>query len=144
MFKVLFMIMAAAAIWFCTLAGLSLYTYHKLDRQTEAHVTQWKLIEYSASKVAIQAFYNFLVNDETREGQIIFSKPYYLNKAAAEKALIHKSLQKWTVWYNHQNPSFSSLEKSFPLKKCFNALLVLSLLGYLYILRQKALISHSG
>jgi hypothetical protein len=132
-------LLGIAAGWFCCVAGIALYSYIQLDRYAPAQVTKWKLIEYSPSKVAISASYTFSVEGNPWEGQIVFSKPYYLNRLSAQKALEEKSLESWGSWYSHHNPQKSSLEKTLPYKKCFNALIVLGLLGYFWILKTRNL-----
>ncbi len=137
MFKALFIIVGIAAGWFCCTASMALYSFMKLDRYAPAQVNTWKVIDYSPSKVALEAFYSFSVEGKEWNGQMIFSKPYYLNRPSAEQALKQKSQEVWGAWYNHKNPNTSSLEKIFPYKKCFNALIVVGLLGYFWILKYR-------
>ncbi len=137
MFKVLFIIIGLLAGWFACVAGLALYSYGQLDRQAPCQVTRWQLIEYSPSKVAIEAFYTFSVEGKEWEGQMIFSKPYYFNLPSAQEALSQKERSSWNVWYNHRNPKKSSLERDFPYKHCFNALIVIGLAGYFWIVKEK-------
>ena len=141
MFKALFIIVGLAALWFCSIAGGGLYSYARLDRQAPAKITHWELIEYSPSKVALEASYTFLVEGQEWQGQSIFSKPYYLNLPSAKSALEQKSHESWSVWYNHRNPKTSSLERLFPYKNCFNALITLGVLGYFWILKTRHSIS---
>ena len=137
MFKALFIIIGLSAIWFCSVAGGALYSYIRLDRQAPAKVTSWKLIEYSPSKVALEASYTFFAEEKEQKGQVIFSKPYYLNLPSAQKAIEQKSHESWKAWYSHRNPEKSSLERFFPYKKCFNALIILGIMGYFWILKSR-------
>ncbi|MFS8564361.1 MAG: hypothetical protein LVR00_08705 [Rhabdochlamydiaceae bacterium] len=90
------------------------------------------------SKLAIEAFNTFSLEGKEWNGQMIFSKPYYLNRPSAEQGVAQKKQHSWVVWYSHKNPAISSLEKSFPSKKCFNALIILGLLGYFWILKYRS------
>lgn len=137
MIKILFIALGLVAAWFVGVAGVALYCYGQLDQYGPCQIKKWQLIEYSPSKVALEAFYTFSAKGKEWQGQMIFSKPYYLNLPSAQVALKEKEKRVWGVWYNHKNPSVSSLEKNFPYKHCFNALIVLGLAGYFWILKDK-------
>lgn len=137
MFKALFIIIGIIAGWFSCIAAIALISFIQLDRHVPGQVTAWRVVEYSPSQVALEAFYTFSIEGKLWERQMIFSKPYYLNLPSAEKALKEKKQESWDVWYNHRDPKKSSLEKIFPYKKCFNALVVIALLGYFWILKQR-------
>jgi hypothetical protein len=97
---------------------------------------KWVVKEISSSEFALKSSYRFKAGEKEWSGKTIFKQPYHLNRDAAEKAVLEKKMQPQSVWYCRSNPRVNSLEKTFPYKKIFHALISLGVLGYFFVLHR--------
>jgi hypothetical protein len=130
----LFIFLAMPTLWFCAKAGYELICYARLSSHTKARVVSWEVEELSLSKLYLKCSYTFEVNGTLHEGKTRFMQPEFLNRPSAEQALTTFSSYSWSAWYAPKNPSFSSLQKLFPYKNSFSALISLGVLLYFYFL----------
>jgi len=137
-FKIVFGAAVAIALWFSGEAVHDLWVFWRLDRGASAVVYKWSVQEISSSEFALKASYRFMAKGREWAGKTIFEKPYYFNRPSAEKALQTKSQEHRIVWYSLSNPKHNSLERNFPYKKCFHALISLGVLIYFIFLQRYA------
>ncbi len=71
----------------------------------------------------------------TYQGKTTFSKPYHLNRLSAEKQIKIYTTRQWPVWYQESHPEQSTIERTFPFKKCLYSLMVLGVFLYFVYLR---------
>lgn len=116
-------------------ASIDIWKYLRLEERVQVSIDKWKVIEKSSSKFAISASYSFDYQRKSRHGKTTFSKPYHLNRPSAEKQVNILNQKAWTVWVHPGHPEHSSLERVFPLKKCFYSLMALGIYLYFIYLR---------
>lgn len=131
-----FLLSSAISLWFCVQASLLLVPYWRLSEEAHGYVDNFSIQELSPEKYAVKAFYHYQVGDLTYQGETTFKAPIFLNREAAEQHIQkHWHENKWGVWYSPQKPSYSSLQKLFPFKALFNAVLSVGVLFYFVWLR---------
>lgn len=109
--------------------GLDLWAYARLTARTEVSIDQWKVIKKSSS-FPLQATYHFGFQGKTYQCKTVLPPPYHLNRLSAEKAIKNLEKFRWMAWFDPRNPSISSLQKEFPLKKTIYALIALGITCY--------------
>jgi hypothetical protein len=129
---ILLLVSAFVGLWWTGGALFDLWSYWRLDQVAWAQNASWSVIEYSPSSFALQANYQFAIQDRQWDGKTIFKTPY-LNGGSAEKALQLQEQGPLQIWYNGRNPQISSAEKEFPFKKCFYALITLGVGMYFFL-----------
>jgi hypothetical protein len=138
-FKINMLLLGGLALYFIATALVPLYGYYKLQITAPATLHDWRVIQKSSSAFAIEAVYTFEAQGKPFSHQTIFSKPYYLNQLSAERQIKIFSTQPWSVWYDAHNPTYSSLEKVFPMKKIIYALISVGVFGYFLYVRYTVL-----
>ncbi len=143
LWRILLFSLAALALWRSVDAGLCLWKYNRLGREVSAEVEGWEAVPKGA-KYALEASYSYTCRGKDFIGTTLFSKPYYLNKGAAERAIQRMSGMEWVAWVDSNKPGYSSLERSYPLKKLVYASCVLGIfLYFLYMKFHLELLSRS-
>lgn len=134
--RAFFVLSSAVSLWFCVQASLLLVPYWRLSDEVKGYVDNFSIQEINSEKYAVRAFYHYEVAGQTYEGKTIFEAPIFLNREAAEQHIQkHWYEKKWDVWVCPQQPSYSSLQKLFPFKALFNAVLSIGVLFYFVWLR---------
>src|SRR5690242_3368579 len=80
--------------------------------RAEARISRWEIKEMKG-KFPIKGYYSFEAKGTVWQGATQLGEPWHLNEASAVAALQEKAKQSWAVWFNPNNPSKSSLEKTF-------------------------------
>ena len=127
---VLLIVAGGVALWFLSTATYAYWKYARAGKKTQAHIENWGVEKIGSSKFAIAASYVFEVQGEKFEGKTVFKEPYYLNHLSAEDDLKKWASQHWEVWYDPSSPAFSTLQKLFPYKYIWHALLTLGVFVY--------------
>lgn len=134
-FKIVFGTAVAITLWCSLEAASDLWLFWRLDHKAPVEIHKWSIQEISSSEFALKASYRFMAKDREWNGKTVFEKPYHFNRPSAEKALQKKREQHFVAWYSSSNPKHSSLEKHFPYKQCFHALVSLGVSVYLFFLQ---------
>ncbi|MBS0620360.1 MAG: hypothetical protein JSS61_02750 [Verrucomicrobia bacterium] len=134
---ILLILSGAVATWFVSIVLIDLNDYARLDRETPAQISEWKVIEISSSRFALAAFYQYEVDGIPYKGRMEFSSPPYLNRFAAENQMKSWKNKEWSAWYQASSPAFSSLRKEFPKKPALHALLTLGVFIYFFFARSQ-------
>lgn len=93
--------------------------------------------EGSWGRYYLEGSYRFRFKDELFEGKTRLSHPVFLNLPSAEEEAIKADKEKWTVYFDAQRPSWSTLERTIPFKEIVSALLLWVSLGYLLNVQRK-------
>lgn len=136
---VLLMISAVIALWFSGIALVGVFKFSLLNTQSTAEVLRWQVRELSSSRFAIEADYQFKIDEITYHGKTKFENPQFLNRFAAENYISSLSSKSWKMWYKDSNPTRSSLEREFPQKSCLQALLTVGVFAYFFFIRSMVL-----
>ncbi len=136
LWMVLIVIAAAIALWFSSIAAYKMVNYFRYNQTSQAQITKWGIKELSPSHYAIEAFFEFQTDGQRYHGKTSFESPVYLNPFTAEYDIKKKDSEPRTVWYRASNPSFSTLEKRFPMKPFIHALVPLGVVLYFYFIRR--------
>ncbi len=120
------------ALWFSATAAGGLWKFFCLNARAQAQVLHWQVQELSSSRFALEAEYQFKLNGKTHNGKTIIENPQFLNRFAAENYMVINSSKSWVAWYRSSDPSYSSLEKILPKKKCLQALLTIGVFIYFF------------
>ncbi len=121
-------------------ALLDLYPYYSLNKSSQAEPIEWSVKEISEDSYLPYLKFSYEVNGVTYEGEAqiedrsLLNHRSYINRHAAEKAILSLSKQRRTVWFDSGNPSHYSLDKQFPWKKSVYASILLILLIYFVFL----------
>lgn len=121
------------ALYFAYKAIKQIYLYSLLDKNTEININDYKVINLPDEKFAIKAFYEFYDNNTLVKGSYII-KNNFLNIFTIEDEVQKLNNTKWYVWYSSSGPSYSSLEKKFPIKLSFRALFAVGIFIYFFVL----------
>lgn len=93
-----------------------LFHYNLLDKQVRLQMIEWTILEVNDQKFRPTAHYTFKENGVWYQGNDEWSD-YSLNRWAANEKLKLLRQRVRTVWIRQSDPSFSKLEKAFPLKQ---------------------------
>ena len=118
--------------WFLASAAPGLWKYFRLNARAPAEMLHWDVYELSSSRFAMQGEYQFKLNGNSYHGKTIIENPQFLNQFAAENYMVINSSRFRQTWYDSNNPSYNSLERNFPKKKCLQALLTLGVFIYFF------------
>ena len=129
-----FVLLSFLVLWLLHEALFALQSYHHKSQIASASIRQWDIKEHKET-FYIQAFYSFLVNEKKYEANTLFSKKF-LHKDLALSYLEALQKKDFTVFYDPQNPSISTLEKLFPWSIFIKAVFVLLILIYFIGMRE--------
>lgn len=116
-------------LWYSAIAFYSYYSYARLDAQVTPSSMKWEIEEKTAENYFLKAFYHYSVSGHSFEGDTTLDEPYR-NQWAAEQVLKEFLKKQWSVWFDSQDPNYSSLQKKIPFKECISAALLWGLLLY--------------
>ena len=133
---VFLIISSLVSMFFCGKAFVGVYEYFSLDSQANAQIDGWKILEKEGQMFAIEAKYRFFLPGKEILGQTEFTKPYFFNPYAAQKAIDQLALERWVVFFNAGNPEENSLQRKFPFQLCIQAFLTLGVAIYFFILKR--------
>jgi hypothetical protein len=134
--QVLLILTSLLSVFFIGKMAREMVAYFSLDQQGKALAVKWEVVEKSPSAFALAASYHFLDGDRLFEGFTEFPKPYCLNRLAAENVIREFASKEWNVFYKSSDAAFSSLQKMFPFKVVFQAILTLGVLVYFLVLKK--------
>ncbi len=123
-------------------ACYELWRYQQLEARVPAAIKEWKILEKSPSQFALKASYTFEYQGKVYRSKTVFAKPYHFNRISAEKQIKNISTQPWSVWIQPSHPERSSLQKTFPLKKCLYSLMCLGVFLYFFQLSHRLAPDH--
>lgn len=126
-----------AACWFVAVAGVALFRYTQLTDTIKPEVIIWGIDEQAEDWYLLSATYTFRLEKNLFQGKGVLKDPIFRNREIAEEALNRsKDLRQiWPIWYSTANPHISALEKRFPFKESFAALLLCGILLYFNALK---------
>lgn len=128
-------ISSAVAILFVSIAAKETWKYFSLNSSTSAEILEWNVTEVSSSRYALEANYRYQVGSVFHTCKRSLDSPRFLNRYAAENQIKSWQRKSWRVWYNERDPSHSFLERNFPRKQLFHALLTFGVAAYFYFSR---------
>jgi len=105
------------ALYFSGVTLYKIYRYTTLTATTSTHEVEWSVKKLAEDRYALKAKYSYDINDKTQRGESLLTRIIYRNGWAAKQALKEKENQKVVVWYSPQKISYSTLQKSFPIKE---------------------------
>lgn len=116
-------------IWYNSDALLKVYRYEALTHQTQP-VDLSLSVEEKSGHYHYRALYTYMIRDETYSKNELLERPLFRNVRAAEELLPEYQSDPHTVWVNSSAPEQATLQKHYPYKECFYALLMTALLLY--------------
>jgi hypothetical protein len=99
--------------YFSFRVSLALFDFITFKASAPAQIGRWEIKETNG-KFPLKAYYSFEAGGNVWQGATRLSEPWNLNEASAVAALQKKAKENWTVWFNPNDPSKSSLERNFP------------------------------
>lgn len=132
---VLLAVTGGIACWFSATGAKEAWDYFSLNGIAVATISDVEIRELSSSRYALEARYQYSVDGVPYAVQSVLKYPQFLNRFTAENELASWRGKQSKVYYKKTRPQFSRLEKEFPRKPCFHALLTLGVLAYFYSLR---------
>lgn len=113
-------------------AGAALYKvyqYNRLSAETNAENVSFSVKPHNDEKFFLHSSYYYKVNGKDYPGETTFTTAYR-NPYAAEEAMKEISKNYKTVWYDPSDPSFSSMDRSFPMKLVVYASILFAIWNY--------------
>jgi hypothetical protein len=126
----LLLLVAATALVYTSIALYRTYSYSRLKETTFPLAIDWKVQEQDTDEYLLEASYQFTYGGKQYTGVAILEDDYYLNPWAAEKAIKENKTKTWTIWFNPNDPSYSSLQKKMPIKQWASAAILWILCFY--------------
>ncbi len=115
--KIFFICLAVLASlpagYFSFRTSRALIDFFTFKEAAPALISRWEIKE-TKGKFPLKAYYSFEANGNVWQGATRVSDPWNLNEASAVLSLQKKAKENWTVWFNPNDPSRSTLEKKFP------------------------------
>ncbi len=143
LWSVILILTGMVALWRTGIGAWNLIEYNRFGPEVQAEATRYEIIS-KGSKYALKAYYTYSYGDKTYASSKVLSKPYYLNKAAAEGEIKKMLGMPWAAWVDPKAPGVSTLELAFPLRDCFYAICSLGVfLYFLYLKIHLELLSRS-
>lgn len=123
-------IITAVFLWFSVTFIYKFIIFSRLDAETVVTTINWSVKEISGDQYLLEGHYAYHVNGSQYSGNSLIENPFYRNPWAAKHAIKEQASEPLTVYYSSQNPSYSALQKSFPLKEGLSSLVLCGLLAY--------------
>lgn len=128
--KGLVVVLGIVALWFTCVVVYDLIYYLRLNRTTVPSVLTWSVKELNDEQFALQANYIIKIEGSIYPGTSQLQEIPFRNAWAAEKAIPDLEKREWIVWYSSSDPQHSTLQKYFPTKEFFSAILLWGLFAY--------------
>lgn len=112
---------------------IKVWQYVYLNQHTHAVDIQWSIFPKNEESFIPVANYFFQVDEKNYHSQTLWQE-HYLNRWAAEEAIMRLKKTAPLVWFNSHYPDKSSLQKIFPLKESLYSLLLWGLGIYFFAL----------
>jgi len=135
--------MHQSPIWFCFIAivglftagylaicGIHLYHYSQLNESAVPKRIVWSVKKVNDETFVPSAEYAFMHGGKEFHGRDLLAYEKYRNEQALNQALPKYQNLEWRIWYHAENPVFSALEKTFPMKECIYASILTTLFIY--------------
>lgn len=132
--RILLFITGGLALWWCFVASLSYWDYVRYGVETPAIISHFD-INAKGSKFALRGYYTYVYDGKNFNGTSYLPKPYYLNRASAEREVEKMKGMHWNIWVDAKEPTASALKKLFPIKDIFYALCLIGVFLYFTYLR---------
>lgn len=129
-FMALIITIGLVSLWFTGNALYKLYGYNKLNSQILADNIQWSIKEVTDEQFIVEAHYEYKVNGKSYTGDTVFSNHPHRNKWGANEAIKDNQKGKWKVWYDKNDPDYSSLQKNYPYKELIYSVVLWGLVAY--------------
>lgn len=91
------------------------YQYARLTEQIDPEAISWSVNKIAEDDFTLHVFYEFNWKGKNYTGHMDRGE-HYLNPWASREALDKLNQTSFKVWFDPNNPSYSSLFKDFPLK----------------------------
>jgi len=92
-----------------------IYQHSRLSQKTVPSSIKWSVHKAAEDEYVLNSHYSFSWNAKTYSGQMEDSEQY-LNEWASQEALEKMNQRTFTVWFDPSDPTFSTLNKNFPIK----------------------------
>lgn len=120
----------ASALWYTGMAWYAYYHYSHLNASTKASAVSWEVEEKSEDHHVLKATYQYEVKGHSYSGTFTFQEEPYRNRWSAEQSIKESPARELNVWFDSEDPSYSSLEKSFPFKEYVSTIFLWGLFLY--------------
>jgi hypothetical protein len=124
------LIVMVGALWTTWHAAQEVYRYISLQARVPAEDLVWNTVARDSEHHFPQATYTYRVDDRVFNGSTVLSAPSARNRWAAQQLLPEIESTRWYVWYYPANPSFATLERSFPLKETLYSGMMWGIIAY--------------
>ncbi len=105
------------------------FNHYRLSQATSPSSIQWTLHKQAEDDYRLKSNYRFDWKGNSYTGQLEQSQEY-LNEWAGQEALLKAKKKEFLVWFDPENPNFSTLNKDFPIKYSIYTILLWLLFIY--------------
>lgn len=116
-------------LWYDVDALFKVYRYNKLTQKT-APLNVQLAVEEKSGRYHYRAQYEYSVAGQTYIQNELLMRPLLRNERAAEELLPEYQSDPHIVWFDPYTPSQGTLQKHYPYKECFYAVVMTALLLY--------------
>jgi hypothetical protein len=129
-FLALIVTLTLIVFWYSGVFLYRYYNYIRLGAKAPTKEVTWTVDPRTDEQYLLKANYSFDANGQNFTGNTVLEERGYWNRYSAEKGVEEYSKKKWYVWYNPSDPTYSSLQKNFPLKECVSAAIMWAIVFY--------------
>lgn len=117
-------------LWYSGVFIYRYYNYIRLGAKAPAKEITWTVEPLTDEHYLLRGNYSFNAKNQVFKGSSVVEERGYWNRYSAEKGVEEFSQKKWNIWYNPSDPTYSSLQKNFPLKECVSAAIMWAIVFY--------------
>lgn len=125
----LILLLAALTLWWTYDALYLTFKYYTLSASTTIVITEIETVKKSDDDYRLEIEYLYIAGENSyKKRQMLPSK--HLNLFAVQKAIDELKNKNLPLYFNPRDPNQASLERVFPLKQSFYAIIMISILCY--------------
>lgn len=118
-----------AVIGYTGFTFYKIYQYNRLSQSIAPQSIEWTIHPLDVDSFSLMSTYQFDWNQKNYSGSAEYSDRY-LNDWAAQEGLGRRKLEKWRVWFDPEDPHFSTLYHEYPMKQVIYTFMLWGLLLY--------------
>ncbi len=124
-------IIGICTLWYSVSGILAVQHYRAMSATTPLVDSQWSVEEMPGDVFVPLVGYHYKIGGRIYTGETLLYDEGSRNPSATEDNI--QSLRKlsWVAFYDPRQPQRSTLQKSFPIKECLSAVVLLGVFTYL-------------
>ncbi|MBS4168080.1 hypothetical protein [Parachlamydia sp. AcF125] len=128
-------------LFFSGITFYNLYQYSRLDSKTQVAKIEWSIVKqepwsilnlvgWGEERYALKTLFEFEYEGVFYKKEALADSFRFRNEWAARQEIAQEQNKKQFVWFQSTNPRQASLQKTFPLKGCISACVLIGIFIY--------------